>query len=167
MIGRHLRDNSIPCILNRLALLPFLLFFCMLSLYITMVARQLSSLEADPFRILRFLLPSIYHQERYSGIFFLLPEGYRKAPLIAFAHGTDNRRRLGQLVAKQAAAGRDRIDQAMAIQAAADQERIDQAMAIQAAADQERIDQAMAIQAAADQTIAENAEVCLMSFYTS
>ena len=48
--------------------------------------------------------------------------------------------------------------------AAADQERIDQAMAIQAAADQERIDQAMAIQAVADQTIAENAEVCLISF---
>ena len=82
----------------------------MLSLYITMVMRQLSSLEADPYGILRFLLPSIYHQERYSGIFFLPPEGYRKAPLIASASGTADRRRTGQLVAKQAAAGRDRID---------------------------------------------------------
>ena len=59
-----------------------------------------------------------------------------------------------------------RTDQAMAILSAADQEHIDQAMAIRAAADRERIDQALAIQAAADQTIAENAEVCLVSFYS-
>ena len=80
--------------------------------------------------------------------FSRLPEGYRSAPLIALADAVR------------------RTDQAMAIRAAADQERIDQAMAIQAAADRERIDQARAIQAAADQTIAENAEVCLVSFYS-
>jgi hypothetical protein len=71
--------------------------------------------------------------------------------------------RIDQAMAIQAAADRERIDQAMAIQAAADQERIDQAMAIQAAADRERVDQAKAIKAAADQTIAENAEVYLIS----
>ena len=80
-----------------------------------------------------------------------LPEGYRDAPLITSALATADRRR---------------TDQLGTIQATADRERIDQAMAIRAAADQERIDQAMAIQAAADQTIAENAEVCLISFYS-
>jgi hypothetical protein len=60
-------------------------------------------------------------------------------------------------------ADRKSINKAITKQAAADQGRIDQVMAIQAAADRERVDQAIAIQAAADQTIAENAEVCLIS----
>ena len=212
MIGRHLRDNLIPCILNRLALFPFSLFFCMLALYIGMVARQLSSLEAGVHRILRYLVPIIYYKRyhNYKSIdLSRLPEGYRNAPLIASALWTLNQMCTDKLVAIQSAVGRDsideataiqaaadqrRIDQAMAIQAAAgrrrtdklgairaaagrrrsdklgaiqaaaDQERIDQAIAIRAAADQERIDQAIAIQAAADQTIAENVEVCLISF---
>ena len=151
----------------------------MLALYIAMVARQSSSLEADPNRILRFLLPSIYYQKDNGIDFSRLPKGYRNAPLIASASGTAKRRSNDRATSIQAAAGRDRIDRAMAIQeaadqwrtdqlgaiqAAADQERIDQAMAVRAAADQERIDQAIAIKAAADITIAENAEVCLMSF---
>lgn len=78
--------------------------------------------------------------------FSRVPRGYRNAPLIAFADAVRS------------------TDQARAIQAAADQEHIEQAIAIRAAADRERIDQAIAIRAAADQTIAENAEVCLISF---
>ena len=76
---------------------------------------------------------------------------------------TADQERIDQAIAIQAAADQERIDQATAIQAAADRERVDQARAIQEAVDRERIDQAMAIQAAADQTIAENAEVCLIS----
>ena len=131
--------------------------------YVVTMARQPVTLVSTALSVASSLLPLIYDQEGNGIDFSRLPEGYRVAPLIALA---DAARRTDQAMAILSAADRGRIDQARAIRAAADRERIDQAMAIQAAADRERIDQARAIQAAADQTIAENAEVCLVSFYS-